>query len=180
VDAGKMFGRFSGVANTTTMHQEFTAAPGERWRATAHWMNNSADRMQGGNFASTIVEYRTAAGTLISSVSQRSLDANSPLNDWQRVVVSGVAPANTGRVRLVLQFNQPAMAAGAAFVDDVEFVPVEFCPADVDRSGFVDSDDFIVYVEAFGGGETCADFDESGFTDSDDFIAFVGAFSSGC
>lgn len=179
-DAGKLFGRFTGAANTSTMHQEFAAAPGERWRATAYWMNNSADRMQGANFASTIVEFRTAAGALISSVSDRSLDANSPLNEWQRVVVTGVAPAGTARVRIVLQFSQPAMAAGAAFMDDVELVPVEFCPADVDRSGFVDSDDFIVYVDAFGGGETCADFDESGFTDSDDFIAFVTAFSNGC
>jgi hypothetical protein len=65
------------------------------------------------------------------------------------------------------------------------------CAADFDGSGFVDSDDFILYAEHFALGCTdagvpepsctrSADFDASGFVDSDDFVAFVSAFSASC
>jgi formylglycine-generating enzyme required for sulfatase activity len=72
------------------------------------------------------------------------------------------------------------------------FVP---CPADFDRSGFVDSDDFVMYVThfalgcvgpgqgAFGAEPAClasADFDGSGFVDSDDFVAYIDAFETPC
>jgi hypothetical protein len=65
------------------------------------------------------------------------------------------------------------------------------CAADFDCSGFVDSDDFVAYVNSFVLGCTSpadpdpactqsADFDGSTFVDSDDFVAFVAAFEAGC
>jgi hypothetical protein len=70
------------------------------------------------------------------------------------------------------------------------------CPADYDRSGFVDSDDFTLFVSDFiegcpaagapgliNPGYTCAgsaDFDRSTFVDSDDFASFVTAFNTPC
>jgi hypothetical protein len=69
------------------------------------------------------------------------------------------------------------------------------CPADYDDSGFVDSDDFVAFVNDFERGcrgtgvgnagldpncSRSADYDTSGFVDSDDFVAFVAAFSAGC
>jgi hypothetical protein len=69
------------------------------------------------------------------------------------------------------------------------------CPADFDGSGFVDSDDFVFFIDqftrgctapgegAFGPDPLCiksADFDNTGFVDSDDFVAFIEAFSLGC
>jgi hypothetical protein len=65
------------------------------------------------------------------------------------------------------------------------------CAADFDGSGFVDSDDFILYASQFALGCTgagapdpactlSADFDQTGFVDSDDFIAYVQAFELGC
>jgi sulfatase modifying factor 1 len=65
------------------------------------------------------------------------------------------------------------------------------CLADFDGSGFVDSDDFTLFVFAFSRGCTAprvpvpgcfdsADYDQSGFIDSDDFIAYVQAFEAGC
>ncbi|MDX2017162.1 MAG: hypothetical protein SFY95_05910 [Planctomycetota bacterium] len=70
-------------------------------------------------------------------------------------------------------------------------VPNNPCPADFDGTGFVDSDDFVAFVQAFtlgcdGAGSpdpACvksADFDGTGFVDSDDFVTFVQAFSAGC
>jgi probable HAF family extracellular repeat protein len=52
--------------------------------------------------------------------------------------------------------------------------------ADFDGSGFVDTDDFTAYVQAFEAGADNADFDRSGFVDTDDFSAFVTAFEAGC
>lgn len=63
---------------------------------------------------------------------------------------------------------------------DLTRVTIEFCPADIDESCFVDFDDFVLFVKLFELGEDSADFDESGFVDLDDFIAYVGAFENGC
>ncbi|MCC6426571.1 MAG: EF-hand domain-containing protein [Phycisphaerales bacterium] len=54
------------------------------------------------------------------------------------------------------------------------------CRSDFDGSGFVDLDDFIVFVAAFEAGEDSADIDGTGFVDLDDYIAFVAAFEAGC
>ncbi len=55
-----------------------------------------------------------------------------------------------------------------------------YCPADVDRTGFVDTDDFDTFVVAFEAGAPAADFDHTGFVDTEDFDAFVRAFEIGC
>ncbi len=54
------------------------------------------------------------------------------------------------------------------------------CPADFDKSGFVDLDDYVAFVAAFEAGTQNADFDGTGFVDTDDFTAFVLAFEAGC
>ncbi len=56
----------------------------------------------------------------------------------------------------------------------------ERCNADFDDSGFVDTDDFTVFVNAFESGSSSADVDFSGFVDTDDFTSFVLSFSEGC
>jgi hypothetical protein len=59
-------------------------------------------------------------------------------------------------------------------------ITMEYCPADVDGSCFVDTDDYTYFVKLFELGDIAADFDETGFVDTDDFTAFVLAFESGC
>lgn len=54
------------------------------------------------------------------------------------------------------------------------------CPSDFDGSGFVDVDDFNMFVPAFEAGDHTADFDQSGFVDVDDFNTFVVSFEAGC
>lgn len=54
------------------------------------------------------------------------------------------------------------------------------CPADFDRSGFADTDDFTAFVTAFNAGDPTSDFDRSGYVDTDDFTAYVNAFNAGC
>jgi hypothetical protein len=84
---------------------------------------------------------------------------------------------------------QTARPSGTAAID--VYATLLACPADFDGSGFVDSDDFVAYVDNFVLGcagpadpdPACtqsADFDGSTFVDSDDFVAFVAAFEAGC
>ncbi len=54
------------------------------------------------------------------------------------------------------------------------------CIADFDRSGFVDLDDYTLFVAVFTDGGELADVDRSGFVDTDDFTFFVLAFEGGC
>ncbi|MDX2017490.1 MAG: hypothetical protein SFY95_07615 [Planctomycetota bacterium] len=78
---------------------------------------------------------------------------------------------------------------------ETEICSTNPCPADFDGSGFVDSDDFVFFIDQFTRGCTgpgvgalgpdplcfkSADFDDTGFVDSDDFVAFIDAFSQGC
>jgi hypothetical protein len=54
------------------------------------------------------------------------------------------------------------------------------CAADYDGSGFVDTEDFDLFVANFEAGDSTTDFDNSGFVDTDDYDAFVQAFTIGC
>ncbi len=70
----------------------------------------------------------------------------------------------------------------AAYRPDVgeELFMIRPCRADFDNSGFIDTDDFDVFVRAFEAGTDNADMDGSGFVDTDDFDFFVRAFEAGC
>jgi RHS repeat-associated protein len=54
------------------------------------------------------------------------------------------------------------------------------CILDIDASGWVDVDDYDVFLRAFDAGNLTADFDGTGFVDLDDFVAFATAFELGC
>ncbi len=54
------------------------------------------------------------------------------------------------------------------------------CPADFDKSGFVDVDDYIAFIHAFEQGDPTADLNGSGQVDLEDFSAFVQEFETGC
>lgn len=54
------------------------------------------------------------------------------------------------------------------------------CLADYDFSGFVDTEDYDLFVYDFQEGYLWADVDSSGFVDTVDFDAFVEAYEDGC
>jgi len=54
------------------------------------------------------------------------------------------------------------------------------CAADFDGNGFVNGDDYDLFVNAFFDGDTSADFDGNGFVNGDDFDAFADRFEAGC
>lgn len=81
-----------------------------------------------------------------------------------------------GYVKLTLvAFEESGNASATDY-----YVWVNKCPADFDRSGFVDIEDYGAFVQAFEAGTDDADYDGSGFVDIDDFTAFVQAFEQGC
>jgi hypothetical protein len=98
-----------------------------------------------------------------------------------------------------LTLNPAASLSGSAKPYSTVFIALSGpcgASADYDRSGFVDSDDFVFFAADFAEGCTAAgapglltpgyvclgnaDFDASGFVDSDDFTAFVKSFDAGC
>ncbi len=95
---------------------------------------------------------------------------------------------NSGQVIYLQWFVTDAGAAGGIALSQVTRVPLfcgswgcpGACPTDLDTSGFVDSDDFDLFISSFELGDAAADFDKSGFVDTDDFDAFVRAFEAGC
>ncbi|HLO42160.1 MAG TPA: right-handed parallel beta-helix repeat-containing protein, partial [Phycisphaerales bacterium] len=68
----------------------------------------------------------------------------------------------------------------APLVDRGCYERVTDCIADFDGSGFVDIEDFNIFVGVFEAGELLADVDASGFVDLDDYDTFVNAFELGC
>jgi murein tripeptide amidase MpaA len=54
------------------------------------------------------------------------------------------------------------------------------CPIDLDRTGFLDTDDLDAFTRAFEQGSMKADVDFSGSVDTDDYAAFIAAYEEGC
>ncbi len=79
-----------------------------------------------------------------------------------------------GTVRFVARVRNACGAVQSNAAD------LTVCAADFDCSGFVDIEDFSVFVAAFEAGTDDADFDGTGFVDTEDFDAFVRAFEIGC
>ena len=55
-----------------------------------------------------------------------------------------------------------------------------YCPADFDKSGDLNSQDFVAYLNAFTAGDDSADFNGDGSVNSIDFAAYLNAFVAGC
>lgn len=178
--AGKAYGNFTGSYNTSGVFQDLPAKGGQRWHATAYWYNPTSDFMRGANQTFTNIEWRDAAGNMISFDSVPGLTASSPRDAYQRVDLSAIAPAGAATARLVMLFTQPGLDAGAAFFDDVTMDLEAECVADLDQSGVLDLADFFDFLTAFDTSDPDADIDGSGSVDLGDFFAFLNWFDAGC
>lgn len=178
--SGKLYGNFTGSPNTSGVYQDIVAHPGQRWRASAWWLNWNIDAMQSGNTASTNIEWRDANDNLISFVSTTALNSGSPLNSYAKKQVEGIAPPGTAKARVVMLFAQSGVNAGAAFFDDADMELLGECPADFNADGFLDFTDFDAFIGVFETGSATADYNDDGFLDFTDFDAFVSAFEAGC
>ena len=178
--AAKLFGGYNGDPAYSGWFQDVPAEPGSKWRARGFGRSAGNDTIQDGNDVFMLIEFKDefgfdlvggqAAGTPMGT------GVNAP-NEYE-FFQSGdaVAPDYTAFARVVILQVQHGYVGGATWWDDISFG----CPADVDGSGFVDTDDFDYFVHIFEDGNNQADFDVSGFVDTDDFDAFVHAYEEGC
>ncbi|MDX2018420.1 MAG: GC-type dockerin domain-anchored protein [Planctomycetota bacterium] len=113
--------------------------------------------------------------------------ASNPSALTPRLAFAAVGPDDGASYDCVI-----TSACGSVTTDSAA---LDFCPADVDCSGFLDSDDFVLFLDqyirgcvgpgadVFGPNPDClrnADFDLSGFVDADDFVVYLAAYGQGC
>jgi hypothetical protein len=118
--------------------------------ASYRWFHNGSE----------LVDGTTASGSIISGATTQVL------------VITKLTAADAGSYTLG--------ATNACGFASVSTSQLTYCGADFDCTGFVDTDDFTSFVNAFTAGADAADFDGTGFVDTDDFTAFVLAFEGGC
>lgn len=115
-------------------------------------------------------------GNLMSQGFSISGTKGDPLNNVEQVILPDPEPGEWmievyGRAVNVGPQGYAVVASGAL---------EESCAADFDRSGYLDTDDFDRFVEAFVEGLSTADYDANGSVETDDYDAFVQAFEKGC
>lgn len=116
----KEFGTFPGVSGA---FQSFAAAAGQPWSLSGFGLNASSDPMQPDNFGLLKISFQDAANNEILGIESAHITILSPLDQWQALAASGVAPAGTDHVNLFALFVQPNFNGGAAFFDDVSATP---------------------------------------------------------
>ncbi len=136
---------------------------------TVRWQRNGvdiADGEQGASSGGGVVSGATGAMPIPTDGSAAEL------------TISGVQAGDEGLYRAIF-----TCACGSVESVAVEVTVAEDpcpCPADMDCSGGVDSDDVILYFVAWDQGEIAADFNGDGGVDSDDVIGFFERWDAGC
>ena len=123
LQALKIFGPFFQFGGAGVVQGGFAASPGQTWEANAYLRNDSADPIQGSNFAVVKIEFLDGGNAVIGSAESPHFTAAAPLNTWTFEDVQATAPANTVNAQIVLvhvQLNSP-VTGGSVFFDDASF-----------------------------------------------------------
>jgi hypothetical protein len=121
----KVFGPFFQFGGAGVVQGGFAASPGQVWDASAFLRNDSADPIQGSNFAVVKVEFLNAGNAVIGAFESPHFTAANPQNVWTPLSAQGIAPAGTTTAQIVLvhvQLNNP-VTGGSVFFDDASLVP---------------------------------------------------------
>lgn len=113
----KTFGGTSGV------FQQFPAAPGQSWTASAWMLNSSLDQMVGQQVAAVNIEWHNAGGQIGFDLGPAITSATAA-NVWQQSSLTATAPAGTELARIVLitgNFGAGSGFGGAPRFDDASF-----------------------------------------------------------
>jgi hypothetical protein len=103
--------------------QRLDTAPGDRWSATLCGWHGATSPLQGQSRAILNVEWRDAAGSLLSYESHTVADASTPFDDIQKLtVVSQPAPAGAATTHFLLGALQaPTDPAPVVWFDEAVF-----------------------------------------------------------
>jgi hypothetical protein len=133
-----------------------------------------------------------AAASQVFSMTWSTVDGGGATSSSANFSMSGTIGQHDAQALAFTPLSPPAQVMVGGFWGPSAPPP---CPSDFDRTGFVDSDDFVYFLLQFsigcvGPGEgpfgpepqctVSADFDGSGFVDVDDFVAYLNMFASGC
>lgn len=99
---------------------------------------------------------------------------------FSATLAMGINENNVAFFSLTNVVISPAILVGSLTITEGAATITGLCTADFDHSGFVDTDDFDAFIEAFEAGDPSADMDCTGFVDTDDFDTFVERFEMGC
>ncbi len=176
--SGKLFGNFTGGSNASWIAQDVLVTPGQTMAAVGWFHTAASDRMTGANVASMIVEWRTSANAVLSRTSVVAADATMPPGEWIRRSVAAEAPAGATRARLLIEFRQPAMAAGSVFFDDIQFGPITCppCLSDFNGDGGIDGGDLEAFFDSWEAGSQEADINQDGGIDGADVGVFFNSW----
>lgn len=148
---------------------------------TQAWYINGAESLELFLVRGRAYEFKANSVSIIHPFQISTNDVGGGVGVW----TEGVVPSGGITGNSMLTFTVPFSAPDLLYYQCKNHQRMGWkihilCPADFDRSGFVDTDDFDAFVVAFVAGDDAADFDQSGFVDTDDFDKFVLAFEGGC
>ncbi|HVM49936.1 MAG TPA: glycoside hydrolase family 16 protein, partial [Candidatus Acidoferrum sp.] len=113
----QIWGRYTGQDNTSGLYQDLAAYSGELWQASVWGRSRPFDQVQGGNQGRLKLEFVDSSGNLLARTMQTVITNGTPTN-YAQCFVRGVAPANTARARIVLEYFQTGNADGSVNFDD--------------------------------------------------------------
>ena len=121
--AARVSGPNQGGWDVSGYWQRFDCAPGESWQARVWAMHPSSAPLTGQSRAMLNIEWRDAAGALISYESHAPVDASSPTDEYVHFTVdSGLAPAGTAAAHLLLAvLQEPGSSMPMVYFDHAEF-----------------------------------------------------------
>lgn len=164
------------------LNQTVPFSAGDPATLTASAFTPSFDSVVGTqNFVLAKLDFMGAdPNTPISSLEAVILDGGTDDADtWYTDSISGVAPAGTQNLRVVVQIVQPNCEGGSVRIDDVilttEAAPEpNNCPGDFNDSGAVDGSDFGAMLAAWGKCGGCEqDLNDDGFVNGADIGSFL-------
>ncbi len=122
--AARVTGPNSGTWNVSGLWQSLACTPGQRWDVSVLVAHPSSAPLTGGSAAIVNIEWRDAAGALLSYESHTAADASTPADTWRQVAFqSGAAPASTASIHFVLGVLQgPSDPTPQALFDVVSCV----------------------------------------------------------
>lgn len=178
----KLYGQFSGTANSAGVWQGITVKSGDVVRADLSALIRAADSITGtANYADMKIEfynqYGSAMGSpgLLSNEQLRIADSTTANDMWNSRELVGIAPLGAVEARLVLQFVQPNNEQGAVHIDDVSFDITAHANerGDYDANGVVDQADYLVWRNSLGSNSQLgADGNGNGIVDAADYVTW--------
>jgi glucosylceramidase len=185
----KLYGQFSGIANSSGVAQGISVSAGEQVHASLSALVRSADSIAGtDNVAQMKIEFYSQYGALSGSASflgeahKTIADGNSPNNVWIEHQVAGIAPPGAVEARLVIEFLQTNNHAGAVHIDRAAVQASDALSniGDYNHDGVVNPQDYGVWSASFGSQHSLnADGNGNGMIDAADYVLWRSGLNIG-